>query len=144
MGAWLIARMFTHGDRNASTMKYTLTSNVDEGEMQPNSVSPYREAGVIKPAGRMLFEALYRARYLQAHARLPVALERDHNDDYLHSGPQIAWEMWQAAYAHALELAAQLCERRQDAHANQYDKAVCRLCARDIRALLRAMDRQGT
>jgi len=91
----------------------------------------------------MLFEALYRARYLQAHARLPDALARDQNDDYVHSGPQIAWEIWQAAHARALELAAQLCERRQDAHVNQYEKAVCRLCARDIRTLLRAMDRSS-
>jgi hypothetical protein len=124
-------------------MKHTLTSNVDEPDTQAASVSLSRGADLSEPSRRMLFEALYRARYLQAHARLPDALERDHNDDYVHSGPQIAWEIWQAAHARALELAAQLCERRQDSHANQYDKAVCRLCARDIRALLRAMDRSS-
>ena len=124
-------------------MKHTLTSNMDEPDTQAGSVSLYREADVSEPSRRMLFEALYRARYLRAYARLPDALERDGNDDYVHSGAQIAWEIWQAAHARALELAAQLCERRQDAHASQYDKAVCRLCARDIRALLRAMDRSS-
>ncbi|MFP6561370.1 hypothetical protein WJ542_24145 [Paraburkholderia sp. B3] len=124
-------------------MKHTLTSNVDEPDAQAGSVSLYRGADLSEPSRRMLFEALYRARYLQAHARLPDALERDHNDDYVQSGPQIAWEIWQAAHARVLELAAQICERRQDAHTSQYDKAVCRLCARDIRALLRAMDRSS-
>jgi hypothetical protein len=83
-----------------------------------------------------MFEALYRAHFLQAHARLPDALERDQNDDYAQSGAQIAWEIWQAAHAHALELAAQLCESRQSRQINQDGKAICRICALDIRALL--------
>jgi hypothetical protein len=89
-----------------------------------------------RPTRRKIFEALYRTHYLQAHARLPDALERDQNDDYAHSGAQIAWEIWQAAHAHAIELAAQLCENRQNQHFNQDGKAICRLCAVDIRAVL--------
>jgi hypothetical protein len=91
---------------------------------------------VKRPTRRKIFEALYRTHYLQAHARLPDALERDQNDDYAQSGAQIAWEIWQAAHAHAMELAAQLCESRQSKHINQDGKAICRLCALDIRAVL--------
>jgi hypothetical protein len=138
-----VVRAPMYVDANVCIMKHTLTLDPDEPDTQADSVSLYRGADVSEPSRRALFEALYRACYLQAHARLPEALERDRHDDYVHSGPQIAWEIWQAAHARALELAAQLCERRQEAHASQYDKAVCRLCARDIRALLRAMDRSS-
>ena len=89
-----------------------------------------------RPTRRKMFEALYRAHFLQAYARLPDALERDQNDEYAQSGAQIAWEIWQAAHAHALELAAQLCENRQSRQINQDGKAICRLCAVDIRALV--------
>jgi hypothetical protein len=89
-----------------------------------------------RPPRRKVFEALYRAHYLQAYARLPDALERDPNDDYAQSGAQIAWEIWQAAHAHAFEMAAQLCEDRQEAHITQDGKAIYRLCAKEIRALL--------
>lgn len=84
---------------------------------------------------RQLFEALYRARYLRIHARLHGAFERDRDGEYTSSSLQIAWELWQAAHDRALELAAQHCERRQAVQINQEGKAVCRLCARDIRAL---------
>ena len=93
-----------------------------------------------RPSRRMVFEALYRAHYLQANTRLPDALERDQNDDYAQGGAQIAWEIWQAAHAHAIELAAQLCEHRQEHHIHQDYKAICRLCAGDIRALLADAD----
>lgn len=89
-----------------------------------------------RPSRRKVFEALYRAHYLQAHTRLPEALARDHNDDYAQGGAQIAWEIWQAAHAHAIELAAQLCEYHQAKLSHQDYKAICRLCADDIRALL--------
>ncbi|WP_233862061.1 hypothetical protein [Paraburkholderia adhaesiva] len=85
---------------------------------------------------RKVFEAHYRAQYLQAHARLPDMLARDDSGDYVQSGTQIAWETWQAADAHALALAAQLCEHRQGKYISPDSKAICRLCAHDIRALL--------
>jgi hypothetical protein len=91
---------------------------------------------VKRPSRRKVFEALYRAAYVQGLARLPDALERDLNNEYAQSGPQIAWEIWQAAHTHALEVAAQICEQRQAAHISQESKAACRLCAGDIRAML--------
>lgn len=84
---------------------------------------------------RELFEALYRARYLRIHARLYGPFERDRHGEYTSSGLQIAWELWQVAYDRALELAAQHCERREAAPISQDGKALCRLCAREIRAL---------
>jgi hypothetical protein len=103
----------------------------------PHRPGNLREGARLKrPSRRKVFEALYRAQYLQAHARLPDALERDHSDDYVHSGAQIAWEIWQAAHAHAIELAAQLCERRQAVHIKQDYKAIYRICACEIRTLL--------
>ncbi|WP_322042325.1 hypothetical protein [Paraburkholderia sp. J67] len=94
-----------------------------------------------RPSPRKVFEALYRAAYLQGHSRLPDELARDFNNEYAQSGPQIAWEIWQAAHAHALEMAAQICEQRQASHINQESKAACRLCAGDIRSMLE--DAQG-
>lgn len=88
-----------------------------------------------RPSRREVFEALYRTHYLQVQTRLPDALERDQNDDYVQSGAQIAWEIWQAAHSHAIELAAQECERLQHRHDHQDYKAICRICAGDIRAL---------
>ena len=88
-----------------------------------------------RPSRRKVFEALYRTHYLQVNASLPDALERDRNDDYAQSGTQIAWEIWQAAHSHAIELAAQICELHQHQHIHQDYKAICRICAYDIRGL---------
>ncbi|MEX3689677.1 hypothetical protein AB3X91_00915 [Paraburkholderia sp. BR14263] len=115
--------------------KHASTSNVDEVSAPHKSVHVREEASLKRPSRREIFEALYRTHYLQVHTRLPDALERDQNDDYSQSGAQIAWEIWQAAHSHAIELAAQQCERRQNQHAHQDHKAICRICACDIRAL---------
>ncbi|QGZ65449.1 hypothetical protein [Paraburkholderia acidisoli] len=93
-----------------------------------------------RPSPRRVFEALYRAHYLQTHARLPEGLERDPNGEYTQSGAQIAWEVWQIAHVHAVEMAAQLCERRAANHSSHDHKALCRVVARDIRALLNDPD----
>lgn len=96
---------------------------------------------VNPPSQRAVFEALYRAHYLRTHARLPEKLERDFNGDYAQSGVQIAWEIWQVAHAHAFELAAQLCSQREAKYLSQDHKAMCRVLARDIRALLADIDK---
>lgn len=93
------------------------------------------EARLKRPSRREVFEALYRTQYLQAHSRPLEALRRDLNDDYVHSGAQIAWEIWQAAHAHAIELAAHICERRAQQNINPDHQAIFRICASDIRAL---------
>ncbi len=115
--------------------KYVSTSHVDEVSAPHKSGHVREEASLKRPSRREIFEALYRTHYLQLHTRLPDALERDGNDDYSQSGAQIAWEIWQAAHSHAIELAAQQCELRQNQHVHQDHKAIFRICARDIRAL---------
>jgi len=119
-----------------------LEANVDEALAQRNNGNPDGEPRVTRPSRRMVFEALYRAHYVRAHAQQPDALERAPNDEYAQSGAQIAWEIWQAAHEHAIEVAAQLCESRQAQHISQDGKAVCRLCASDIRALLAATEKE--
>jgi hypothetical protein len=121
--------------RTTRNKKPIPTPHVDQVSSPHESSRFSEEASVKRPSRRTLFEALYRAHYLRIHANMPYALERDRNDDYVQSGAQFAWEIWQAAYAHAIELAAQVCENRQTQHFHQDHKAVCRICARDIRAL---------
>jgi len=115
--------------------KFASTPHVHEVFAPHRSGNLREEASLKRPSRRKVFEALYRTQYLQVNASLPDALERDQNDDYVQSGAQIAWEIWQAAHSHAIELAAQLCELRQQQHVHQDHKAICRICACDIRAL---------
>ncbi|RQH04659.1 hypothetical protein [Paraburkholderia dinghuensis] len=132
-------RTSRHGDRTTPSIrekKPTATPHVDEVSTPHRSAPPPEGASLKRPSRRKVFEAHYRAQYLQAHARLPDMLACDNNGDYVQSVTQIAWETWQAADAHALALAAQLCEHRQVKYINPDSKAICRLCANDIRALL--------
>jgi hypothetical protein len=138
-GHWHVGRIVVHDIRQIlSTRKKQPASipHVDEVSAPHRSGDLRKGARLKRPSRRKVFEALYRAQYLQAHARLPEALERDYRDDYAHSGVQIAWEIWQAAHAHAIELAAQHCEQRQAMNVKQDYKAIYRMCAEEIRALL--------
>jgi len=115
--------------------KSASTAHLHEVSLPHQSGNVLEEASLKQPSRRKVFEALYRTHYLQVNASLPDALERDQNDDYAQSGTQIAWEIWQAAHAHAIELAAQICELHQHRHIHQDHKAICRICACEIRAL---------
>ena len=130
-------RAFSRDDRVVlpTRKKKYASTHVDEVFAPHKSRNVREEASLKRPSRREVFEALYRTHYLQVHTRLPDGLERDQNDDYAQSGAQIAWEIWQAAHSHAIELAAQQCELRQNRHDHQDYKAICRICACDIRAL---------
>lgn len=130
-------RAFSRDDRVVlpTRKKKYASTHVDEVFAPRQSRNVREEASLKRPSRREVFEALYRTHYLQVHTRLPDGLERDQNDDYAQSGAQIAWEIWQAAHSHAIELAAQQCELRQNQHDRQDYKAICRICACDIRAL---------
>jgi hypothetical protein len=130
------SRRGSHTTRWTCRKKPAAMPHVDEVSNHHQPGAPADGTRLKRPSRREVFEATYRTQYLQVHARLPAVLARDDNDDYVQSGTQIAWEIWQAAHAHAIALAAQLCEHYQDMQINQDYKAIYRLCARDIRALL--------